>query len=46
MNKFMTMTSAVALLMAIAGPAYADHNEKAAQATRSTPSGAPSGLSN
>ena len=26
MNKFLTMTSAVALLTAIAGPAYADHD--------------------
>ena len=28
MNKLLTMTSAAALLTAIAGPAYADHNEK------------------
>ncbi len=28
MNKLLTMTSAAALLTALAGPAYADHNEK------------------
>ncbi len=44
MNKILTMTSAVALLTAIAGPAYADQHEKTVFITSSTFKGNLGGL--
>ena len=36
MNKLLTMTFAAALLTALAGPSYADHNEKTVFVTSAT----------
>jgi len=44
MNKLLTMTSAVSLLTAIAGPSYADHNEKTVFVTSATFDGNLGGL--